>query len=251
MLRAMLAAIGLALVATASLQAADHLNLQPDLPVTIEDAVPLPHGERELQALIGYERTDGDDVHTLEPRLQIGFMRNLQLGLGVPYRFSDSETADSGEMAFEALYGLNPEGTFLPALALAGELALPFGDKDRHVESKAKAIGTKSLGRLVPGQLHLNLSWRHAFDPDGDEREERYSAAIGYSRPLAPDTLLVTDLVREQALREQQEETRAEAGIRYRFTPLAILSAGGGVGLDDRTPDLQLRLGLQFSFNQP
>lgn len=41
-------------------RAADHMNLDEGLPVTIEDAFPIPYRQREVQALGQYENVRDD-----------------------------------------------------------------------------------------------------------------------------------------------------------------------------------------------
>jgi hypothetical protein len=246
MMRIALVVAGLITALPLVARAADHLNLEPDLPVTVEDAYPIPYRGRELQGFARYERESGDNLVTVQPRLELGLLPDFQLGIAVPYRFGDAEAASSGDVAVDGLYNFNTESLYLPALALAGAIDVAYGDEGLHVETEVKAIATKSLGGFVPRRLHLNLSWRHAFSADQGEREDRYRAALGYSQPVTADAVLVADLVREQQLEDNRERNLAEAGVRYQLTPLAVLTAGGGVELGT-APDFRVLVGFQYS----
>lgn len=47
-----------------------------------------------------------------------------------------------------------------------------------------------------------------------DERRDGYLIGIGYSQPVASDTVVVADLVREHQIEEDREANLVEAGVR-------------------------------------
>ncbi len=56
--------------------AADHTNLEENIPTQVEDAYPLPYLNREVQAFGRYEQDrEGRDLFRWEPRMEIGFAR--------------------------------------------------------------------------------------------------------------------------------------------------------------------------------
>lgn len=244
------AAAAAVMLLTAPAFAADHFNLEPGLPLTVEDAYPIAYRSREVQGVFQYDRASGDDLYAFEPRLDLGLLPNLQASLSLPYRLGSAEAADSGDATLEGLYNLNSEGLYLPAFALAASASAPFADDDGHWETEIKGIVTRSLGGYLPRRLHLNLSWLHDFTGNDEERENRYRVVLGYSQPVSSDTVLIADISHERRLAEGQEQNLAEAGVRYQLTPLAVLSAGGGVGLGQDDPDLRVTFGLQYALTR-
>jgi hypothetical protein len=167
--------------------------------------------------------------------------------VSLPYRVLDEESDENGSFGVGGLHNFNGEGIYLPALAPAGELTVPFGPGGERVETELKFIATKSLGGFVPRRLHLNVSWVHAYDSEDDERADRYRAALGYSQPISANLLFVGDVAREQNLEEGDDANFVEAGLRYQLTPLAVLTAGGGVGFGDDSPDGRIPVGFQYA----
>lgn len=232
--------------------AADHLNLEEGLPVTVEDAYTLPYRGREIQGRLDYERTDdGRDFPGMEPRLEVGLMRNFQAAIKVPYHWGNARDSDRGDVEVEGLYNFNAETLTLPALALSGTVRTPIGRGDEPVETELKGILTRSLGGYVPRRVHVNLSWLHLYGDSARERSDRYVAVLGYSQPITADTVLVADLVRKQDREEGVDQNLVEAGIRTQLTPLALLTLGVGVGLGDDSPDYRVMLGFQYSLTVP
>ena len=72
---------------------------------------------------------------------------------------------------------------------------------------------------------------------------------FGYDRLLNARTQLVLDYVWEQEKEVDREANIIEAGLRYQYTPLAVLAAGIGTGVGDDSPDLHITMAFQHSFN--
>lgn len=228
--------------------AADHDNLEEGLPVQVEDAYPIEYRGRELQLPVSYDRTDEhDDRVTLEPRLEVGFARNWQGKVFVPVYTGSADRTGSGNVGAEALYNFNTESLRLPAFALSGRVLTPTGKDSNGIDSTLKLLATKSLTRTGLDRLHLNASYSHKFEEADDERRDRYSAIVGYSRRAGPDTLLVADFIREQELERDKESNIVELGVREQLDPLSVLSLGVGAGIGDDSPELRVVLGIQRS----
>lgn len=233
--------------------AADHTNLDEGLPVTIEDAFPIPYRQHEVQALGQYDRVrddpKGNDLFTLEPRFEAGLFRNFQASLGVPYRLGNASERDSGDVNIEGLYNFNAETLDLPAFALKAGVGVPFGRDSQGAQTILKGILTKTLGATWNShRVHLNAAWLHKFDRrKEEERSDGYLIGIGYSQPVASDTVVVADLAREHQIDEDREANLVEAGVRWQLTPLTVVSAGVGAGFLDESPRFRALIGIQHS----
>lgn len=96
--------------------------------------------------------------------------------------------------------------------------------------------------------MHLNVSWKHNAKATPDEREDYYVAVAGYSRRITPDTMLVTDVVREEEKEAGRTANLVDLGVRHQMTPLTVVAAGAGAGLGDESPGFRLSLAFQHLF---
>jgi len=230
--------------------AGDHTNLEEGLPTDVEDAYPTAYGNRELQLQGRYERTrDGKNLFIVDPRLELGFARNWQARIAVPFRLGSADKTGSGEVGVEFFYNFNNESLRLPAFAVSARADFPTGTRSRCVDSQFKFIATRSLGTSPKLQrLHLNLIYRNNASPGADERSNRYSAIAGYSQCLGPDTLGILDYVRDQDRQKGVTFNIIEAGLRRQINPLTVISLGVGAGIGSQSPNLRLTAGVQKSF---
>jgi hypothetical protein len=228
--------------------AADHLNLEEGLPAEVEDAYPLGFGGFEFQGIFHYDRVEGEDIFTLDPRLEWGFARNWQAKLSVPVVLG-SEENDIGDISAEVFYNFNTETLSTPAIALSASADFPTVSDSKGVDPTLKLLVTKSIGTGKNlDRLHLNLGWTYNSKKQDNERQNALSAALGYSRRLGSETILVSDIVFEQEKEEDAEMYLIEIGVRHQLSPLNVLAIGAGVGLGEESPDLRITAGFQQSF---
>jgi hypothetical protein len=236
-------------VAVPPAQAADHVNLEEEIPVQVEDAYPIPYRGREFQGLLRYERTaDDKDRFRFEPRLEVGIAPNWQVRLSAPFLVGSAEKTGSGDVGLEAFYNFNTESLRLPAFALSSRFDFPTGPDTEGVDTTVKFIATKSLGESsLLQRLHLNLSWTHNAGRLPTERRDRFAGVLGYSQRVGPDTILVADFVREQEREKDKTANILEGGIRHQLDPLTVLAIGVGAGVGPDSPDVRITLGFQRS----
>ncbi|EKD39267.1 MAG: hypothetical protein ACD_75C00458G0002, partial [uncultured bacterium] len=220
---------------------ADHYNLEPGIPVQLEDSLPTPYRNREIQGLFRWEQADdGDDLFLLAPRLEYGLLPNGQMAIDVPFEFGSAvEEEGLGDIKADLLYNFNQESVIFPALSLASAIAFPTSDDSDGIETKLTFIASKTVGRSRWQRIHLNASWHFNDDSDDEKRRNYYSGIIGYDVVIIPDLLLVLDFIREQQEKENHEANIFEAGLRYQLTPLTVLALGTGAGIGDESPDFR------------
>lgn len=226
----------------------DHYNLEHGLPTRLEDAYPIGYRGREAQLVTRYARTDeSEDQVLLEPAFELGFARNWQGRVSVPFLAGDADRRGSGDVRLEALYNVNQESDRLPALALAGGIDLPTGRRSEGLDTRLKVLLTRSVDDQRLGRAHLNLEWAHNAEAHRNERDDAFTAVLGYSFLVTPDLLAVADVYREWELVEDVESNVVEGGLRYQLHPRTVLSVGAGIGLGDESPDALMTLSLQVS----
>ncbi len=230
--------------------AADHTNLEENIPTQIEDAYVLPYLNREFQSFGRYEQSrDGRDVFTLEPRVEFGFARNWQARIGAPFLFGNGDKAGNRNLSVEAMYNFNQETQWLPAVALSGRVETPTGPDSRGLDMRLRFLATKTLPfTSLLQRVHVNLGWVRNSDPLSDERQNRYIAIVGYSARVARATFFVADYVREQQRRKGYDSNMLELGIRQIINPLTVLALGVGAGIAEDSPETRVTVGIQYSF---
>lgn len=241
----------LLLLASAASAQTDHRNLEENLPTVVEDATPTAYLNREFQLATYYDRgtgKDSKDLFVVDPRLEYGFARNWQARINAPFRLGSASKTGSGDVGLEAFYNFNQESLTTPAFALSGRAILPSGRDRRGVDGQIKFLATRTI---LPAKnldrVHLNLTYRVNVQPYAEERRGQFSGALGYSRRLGPNYLLVTDYVYQQERERGVAAHLVEAGVRYQYSPLTIFTFGVGAGLNRDAPDARVTLGLQRS----
>ena len=257
-LRLLLTLAGLLGLATRARAQSDHINLEGGFGTRLEDAYPTAYGNRELQLPLTYQRTRaGRNVMAYQPTLELGLLRNTQLSVGVPIYSGNGDRTGSGDIVVNGLYNFNSEGLFIPAVALAGRLALPTGLGSYGTDYGGTFILTKSiLPMLGLHRLHANFAYSHNSQPqarveEGErraERQYRWTLRAGYSVRLLPLTLFVVDFVREQLPLAGQLGSSVEAGLRRQLNPRLVLSIGGAAGVGTDAAKYRANVAVQQSF---
>lgn len=237
-------------VLASTAHASDHINLEPNLPLEVEDAYPTGYLNREFQLSARYERTaEGKNQYVVDPRLEYGFARNWQARIRVPFILGSGDKTGSGDIGAEIFYNFNTESLKLPAFAASVNVVAPTGRNSSGLDTSYKLIATKSLGYAEKLQrVHLNLTYFNNASPRPEERTTRYAAVAGYSQRVGPQTIFLADYVRQQEKQRSMTSNIVEVGLRYQQTPLTVLSVGLGAGIGNQSPDFRATLGLQRSF---
>ena len=253
LLLAALCLLGLAPLAHAQ---TDQLNLDASLPTRLEDAYPTAWRNREFQLPVRYQRSRTDaNLVQYTPTLEVGPFRNTQVAVAVPIYSGNGDRSGSGDVQLSALYNVNAEGRYLPAVALAGSLTAPTGRGSAGTDYNGRFILTKSLFRSL-NRLHINVVYFHNSQPgvvaEGRElkaeRLNRFALLVGYSTRIAPQSVLVVDFVREQRRLVGELGSSIEAGLRRQMNPRLVLSLGASAGLGTDADKFTVTLGLQHAF---
>ncbi|GMV48556.1 MAG: hypothetical protein NBKEAIPA_03380 [Nitrospirae bacterium] len=245
-----------AVLTGASAAALDHDNLDPNRPIGMEDAYPVPKGEIGLEGGVRFnDRRTGRTSVTFQPQIIYGAFDNTQIEIQGDL-FTDPRSIvganKSGDLHLGVLYNFNTETIMLPALALRVEADLPTGVNSKGVDTQVTGILTRSFGHL---RAHLNAGYTVIGSPQGQERPGAYRAVAAVSYPLGypnsfRDTLIVSIYTRQSDLQGLRNHTGVEVGIRHQLTSRMVLDGGIGtefVGPSDRTA-LQGTVGLSVGF---
>jgi hypothetical protein len=256
------ALVGLALPDAAQAQT-DYFNTDPGRPLRTADAYPVEYRALEFQlAPLRVERSRGGSYHwSLEPGLTAGLLPRTHVELHLPIVFVDPQGGDSrvgvGGATIGVLYNFNVE-TRIPALALSGNIDLPFGGlaSNRGYGSIA-ALATRSLPAV---RLHLNAELGIGSRGDADDERgvldgERTRWAVGLAADRAVplhSLLLMGEIVVREPLHEPGEtEWSTLAGVRYQLTPRLVGDAGAGYRFTGPEPGWALTAGVTLSLGLP
>jgi len=232
----------------------DYRNLDDHRPVSTEDAYPVERHAFELILPYHFEAgSGGANVHAVVPEITYGAFANAQIGFKAPFATvsgaGSRETGLSGLSLF-ALYNLNTDGPWIPALSLRGDLSLPLGslggDGSRFTLT---AIATRSWGMM---RAHLNGSWTFGSDepPAAFEAADRWSASIAVDRAvIRRSLLLIGEVAVGEAVRGAPTGVNAALGFRWQWTPTVVLDGGVERRLRESAgSDIGLTIGLSYAF---
>lgn len=225
--------VGTALVPDAVLPL-DHDNLDPNRPIGMEDAYPVPQGEIGVEGGVRFnDRREGRTRVTFQPQIIYGAFANTQIEIQGDL-MTDPQTVvganKSGDLHLGVLYNFNTETIKLPAFAVRVEAELPTGVNSQGVDTQMTGIMTRSFGRL---RMHLNAGYTILGSPQGQERPGTYRAIAALSYPLGyptsfRDTLIASIYTRQSDLRGQCNNTGIEVGLRHQLTSRIVLDGGLG-----------------------
>ena len=247
----------LLLATTGPLPAQILANLEPERPLAVEDATPIPY--RALSAAVDWTynlRRGG--LNDQGPGLSVtyGILRDLQIGAAQRYVTRPGRNAlrgiSSGDLELHALYGLVEEGARRPALAARVGVVFPTGLDSRGTDLELGAIATRSFGSF---RVHGSVRWTRLGDIVPTERADRVEGGLAVdflaSAVGRTDTLILADVtVRSSPLITGNAILDVEVGARQRIGVQTVAFGVVGSQISD-TPDrprLRLRLGLSHFF---
>jgi hypothetical protein len=239
-----------------SVFALDHDNLDPNRPLQVEDAYPIPEGEIALESGVRVnDRREDRTRFAFQPQILYGVFRNTQIEIQSDL-FTESATVvgpnRSGDLRLGVLYNFNTETLTLPALAMSLELDVPTGVQSRGVDTKVTGILTRSVGRL---RLHVNGGYTVHGSPQFQERNGIYRFVAAVSYPIGypyrfRETLIIDVYTRQSDLVGQSNHTGIEVGLRHQLSSRIVLDGGLGtefMGPSDRAA-ITSTVGLSVGF---
>lgn len=233
---------------------ADPQSLSTNVPVQTQDALPVRTGSLELQGVGVYTRDDhnskGRDLLNLSPTVKFGAVKGLQLDITAPYAVGDQSGADQGSGGFDFLYNFNDPTPTFPALAVQAGYQIPYGAGHHTSQYFVRGLATQWLGPNDKSpRLHLNLNWTHATTPSSTNRKDVLEISAAYSMLVSDTTALVVDVVHGAKSSKGQNQTIADAGLRWEINNEWALSGGVGVGIGQQSPAFRILFAIQRGFH--
>ena len=248
-----LAAALLGLVARTA--AAQFLSdLEPDRPVSVEDARPISYRALSGSADWTYTLRKGS-LNDYGPGFSLlyGAARGLETGASIRYVTRPERNAErgiaSGDLLLHALYQVAEETAGRPEIAVRAAVRLPTGLASKGTDIQLTALATRTFDSF---RLHVNLRYTRLGATNSEEHNDRFEGIVGADCPMPgrrglTDTLLIADaVVRSNPVIGGPTVFQIEGGLRHRIGPQTFFFAGAGselAGLSDRAR-LRLRIGL-------
>jgi hypothetical protein len=248
---------GLLLLAATSLPAQFLSNLEPQRPIAVEDAAPIPF--RAISAGVDWTynvRRGGLNDQGPGWSVLYGAMRSLEVGAAQRYVTRPGRNAlrgiASGDLEVHALYGLLDESARRPALAARVGLIFPTGLDSRGTDLQLGALLTRSFDSF---RLHGNFRWTRLGDTVPTERSDRIEGGLAVdflaSGPGRTDTLILGDVtVRTSPVKLGDAIVNIELGVRHRVGVQTIVFGGVGSEISDQPdrPRVLFRVGISHVF---
>ena len=233
-------------------------DLEPERPVSIEDARPVPY--RALSGSLDWTYNGrANHLNDYGPGFSLlyGAARDLEVGANIRYVTRPERNShrgiSSGDLFLHALYLLRAEDASWPALAAKVAVQFPTGLDSKGTDLHLAALATRSFEIF---RLHANFHWTRLGAISGSERREQFEGIAGADILVAPrsrtDTLAVADVsLRTNPIVGGTGIVTVEAGVRQRIGMQTVLFAGAGSDVrgehSDRTR-YRVRLGVTHRY---
>jgi hypothetical protein len=244
-----------ALLITAVVRAQQLSNLEPERPISVEDARPVPY--RAFAGAVDWtytERRDGFNDYGPGFSLLYGAARGVETGAALRYvtrpRRNAGRGISSGDLFLHALYAICPESATGPALAVRVDVQLPTGLDSKGTDLHLTGLATRTFEAF---RLHANFRYTREGATAPMERSDRFEGVAGIdyllSRRGLTDTLVLADMVvRTNPLIGGPAVITVEAGARRRIGSQTSLFAGGGTDLAG--PGGRTKVRVRFGVSQ-
>jgi hypothetical protein len=245
------------LLTTSALPAQFLSNLEPERPIAVEDAAPVPFRALSVAVDWTYNLRHGG-LNDQGPGFTVtyGALRNIEVGAAQRYVTRPGRNAlrgiSSGDLELHALYGFLSEGARHPALSARIGVVFPTGLDSRGTDLELGAVATRSFDAL---RVHANFRWTRLGDTVPTERTNRLEGGLAVdflaSRRGRTDTLLLLGaMVRSSPVLLGDDIIDVEIGARQRIGIQTIVfgSLGSVVADGSDRARLRARFGISHVF---
>jgi hypothetical protein len=232
-------------------------SLEPERPISIEDAHAVPYRAFAISA-DWTQNWHGSTTNDYGPgfSLRYGAVRGLELGASVRYVSNPSSNSQrgisSGDLVLHALYDLRAETSAWPALAVRVGVEFPTGLDSEGTDLHLAGLATRTFGAV---RAHANFAWTRLGDTTETERKDRIEGVAGIDVPTSSrgltDSLFLADVVvRSNPIHDKRTIVTLEAGERLRIGSQSVFFVGAGSDVTGETDRARFRLraGLTFFY---
>ncbi len=215
--------------------AVDHNNIDEGRPLSFDDAEAVAYHERAVETGGSVQSPhEGSAGYGLAAEFLYGVALNTQISIDLDPtwggRPGSKETRfDFGNASVGGLYNFNREYRNVPAFSIRGDVAFPTGRDASGVDTRLRAIASKTIFQY--SRIHLNLDGTLVGKPDDGERNFRSGAVLGFSKPLGYHKHFGTTGVAELGIRSAEQKgddpiLLAGLGLRHQITVRSVIDLG-------------------------
>jgi len=224
-------------------------------PLSTDDAGVVDAGHMEIES--GFEYINqNDEENNLSLVMKCGLVKNLDIGLEIPYKFIDvaqgGDVDGIGDMIITTKYHFLDETPNLPALALSFNVKTESGNSDKglgsgEVDYSLNGIITKGINKFIS---HLNIGYTFVGDPTGENLDNIFSYSVALEYPLNERLNLVGEVIGETTFDRDFDDNPFSglAGLNYGFNDTVSYDFGVGFKISEASPDYTITTGLTFGF---
>ena len=213
--------------------------------------------ERHIEIESGFEYVNQtDSENNLSFVLKYGLIKNLDLGIEIPYKFidsnEDSDVDGVGDIEATTKCRFVDETDNYPALALSFSVKTKTGNKDKglgsgEVDYNLNGIITKEINQLV---THLNIGYTFVGDPENENADDIFSYSLALEYPVNERLNLAGEITGETTFNGDFDDNPFSGlvGLNYGLNDTVSYDFGVGFGISEASPDYIITTGLTFGF---
>lgn len=224
-------------------------------PISTDDADTVEGKHIEIESGFEYVK-QADEENNLSFALKYGVIKNLHLGVEIPYKFIElSENADVngiGDVIFSSKYHFLDETDQLPALALCCNIKTETGDKDKglgsgEVDYTLTGIMTKEIRKFT---THVNFGYTIVGEGEGEKLDDIFSYGLAIEYPVNEKLNIAGEITGETTFDGDFDDNPFSGlvGCNYAFNEVATFDFGVGFEISEASPDYRIITGLTLGF---
>ena len=224
-------------------------------PLSTDDAGVVEESHMEIESGFEYVKQT-DEENNLNFVLKYGIIKNLDLGLEIPYKFIDFNEGDDvdgiGDIIFSTKCHFLDEGKNLPALALSYSIKSKTGDKDKglgsgEIDYSLNGIITKEIGDFT---THINFGYTFVGEPKEEDLDDIFSYSLAVEYPINENLNMLGEILGETTFDGDFDDNPFSGliGFNYAFNETVFFDFGMGFQISQVSPDYQITTGLTLAF---
>jgi len=198
---------------------------------------------------------DSDDDSLVQPTLVWGAMENLELSVGVPVWVGDAgdipgQGDGNADTHLGTLWRVMDQNGYWPALALAGSIRTPTGDRSSGVDGEARLVLTNEYDSGIRSHINGFVATVNGNN-DEDFRHFQWGLLAGLDGPLCAGGAVrwVADYLHRSSHHYGASNiNELELGWQWQIADAHKLGMSTRIGLDDNEDTPNFGTGFTYAY---